>query len=187
MIENQSWLTRPLNVPKFSRKGIRLAWLAIFMTCLMLCFAPGLFTLGWHLSHGNAIRTRGKTIPVPMGWIGETTDSLDVSLTKLPMTISHGSRLDGTIWVSRLVVPDERSDDSWKATYWSLSLPGSVVSGPTKVGSGVKEAICMQSSFPSRPDQVSMSCLIEQRTWTADFWGAKKDAQTFFRIIQQIR
>lgn len=168
-----------------------MARLFVLLAVLFLIFAPAVLTLGWHSLHGETIQTRGKTIHVPMAWIAERTDSLDVMMTKLPKTVFGGDRFYGWITVGRSVLSpckkEAECNESWKAEYWNISGDNAVVSGPLRMGPGGRQAFCMESFYPAAPTQVSLSCLILHGTWRADFRGDKKDLETFVQIIQKIQ
>jgi hypothetical protein len=189
---NSSWLTRPLvSFPPLSRKSVwRLRALGLFsLACLV--FSPGLVTVGWHVLHGKTIQSRGKTIPVPLAWIAHPTDGLDVSMTRLPVSVFRDPGFMGMITVGRAPFPGSLNKKqiyaSWEAAYWNLAVANAVVSGPTFSGSDGQEIMCMQSAYPAQPSRVSASCLFLQGTWIGDFWGDKQDLDTFVGIIRKIR
>ena len=162
----------------------------LVIAIVFLVISPTLFTFGWHLFHGNTIETRGKKVYVPITWIAETNSAMDVQMTKLPLTLLHGFKFDGMISVGQnFWPPREKMDEiynSWEAIYWNLADAGAVVSGPVRSGSGADEAFCMESSYPKAPKLASVSCLVLQAKWRADFRGQRTDLKSFFEVIRKM-
>lgn len=115
---------------------------------------------------------------------------MDVQMTKLPLTLLRGVRLDGIISVGRnFSRPHEELEEiysSREAAYWNFADAGAVVTGPVRTGSGSRETFCMESSYSKVPNQASASCLILQGRWTADFRGDRSDLKSFYEIIQKM-
>jgi hypothetical protein len=128
---------------------------------------------------------------IPMAWIAYPTVGLDVSMTKLPITIFSKPGLWSTMTIGQAPwSPSQNKKQiyaSWEAVYWNLAEANVVVSGPALSSSGGQEMICMQSSYPAQPSRISASCLILQGRWTGDFWGDKRDLDTFLAIMREIR
>jgi hypothetical protein len=188
---NDSWLTRSLfTCPPRLARVLKVGGLLVLMLGIIF---PTLVTLAWHLRHGNMIKCRGKAVFVPLRWIADINEANDATLTKLPLVIFSkpgATPLEGTIFVGQsLSTPGENIDElykRWERMFWNLhSDLGEVVSGPVKMGSGPREAFCMQGADP-RTARSSASCLILGGRWTADFWGNKKDLEEFFAIIRKL-
>jgi len=185
-----SWTSFPLFRFTLSPRAPRVFTVAIIVAVVLLTISPLLFTLGWHLLHGNTIETRGKKVFVPLRWVADTGDALDIQMQKLPLTVLRGARFDGTILVGQNFSPShEKTEEiyrSWETIYWNLADAGAVVSGPVRAGSGVHETFCMESSYTKAPKQASASCLILQGQWKADFRGDRDDLTSFFEIVRKM-
>jgi hypothetical protein len=182
-----TWATRPLFVcPPLLRKVLG-AMAALML--LLLFFSPGIATVGWHLLHGSTIQTGGRAVYVPLGWIAHTTASLGVGMEKLPITLSRGAKFEGIISVDRQHYPTDQNKEeiyrSWETVFWRVVDDGAVVSAPLRDGSGDTEMYCMEASYPKYPSQVTVSCLFQNASWSADFRGQKRDLDTFFEIIRR--
>ena len=185
---NTSWATRPLFTPP--ARAVQVSKVVCILAIVLLPFSPAIFTLGWHLFHGNTIETRGKRVFVPLSWIADTDGAMNIQMQKLPLTLLQGVRLDGMISVGQNFPPlQEKTEEiyrSWEAFYWNLADARAVVTGPVRTGSGVHETICMESSNPNAPNQASASCLILRGQWMADFRGDRNDLKSFFEILRKI-
>jgi hypothetical protein len=162
---------------------------AILMLALMIV-SPGLFMLTWHLRYGNKIKTRGKAVYVPLGWIAEIGDGNQAELTKVPFFIPLNGMVFETISIGQSAVPQEKNiDEMYKSSetfFWkSHSDLGQFISGPIKMGSGSQEIFCMEGTDP-KSAYTSAECLLLRGTWIANFMGNKKDLAEFFSIIQKL-
>jgi hypothetical protein len=182
----------------FSRRSARLRQLVLFSWVVLIvlgCFLPTLQTALWHLRHGISIRYKDKNIPIPPRWIASTsTEGIlqGVQLTKLPISILFGDRPQGLVFLSPL---EHRSGESlqeisrsWVSRYWTLhDGRDEVVSGPfmAKSGPGDAEVICMESFNRRVRTSISVSCLLFRGTWTADFFGDKRDITGFLGIVRK--
>jgi hypothetical protein len=185
---NISWATRPLfTAPPKVALVVKIVGLVVVG---LLIISPALVALGWHLLNGNSIQARGKTVYVPLRWIADTGDTMNVQMQKLPLTILGGARFDGMISVGKSALsPNQNTEDFYKSSetlYWNLAGRNVIVSGPIRTGTGSHETFCMESTYPGTSDQVAARCLILQGKWDADFMGDKKDLGTFLEIIQKI-
>ena len=146
--------------------------------------------LGWHAIHGNTIESRGEKVPVPIGWIASQSVDMSVQLMRLPPTVFQVHDDYSSISVGRSIPRRdetmEQSYESWEKTYWSFALDQAIVSGPDRTGSGVREIICMQSSYLREPERASASCLLLQGKLHAEFWGKRADLDTFFAIAEGV-
>lgn len=143
---NISWATRPLFIfPPRVRLVVKVVGLVMVV---LLIFSPTLVTLGWHLLNGNSIQTRGKRVSVPLKWIANTGDTMNVQMQKLPLTILAGARIDGMISVGESVLSSNQNTGefykSFETLYWNLAGRNVVVSGPIKTGTGSHETFCME-------------------------------------------
>jgi hypothetical protein len=182
------WLTRPLfNVP---RKWARVFLAAAFIAALLLPISPAIYTLGWHLIHGNAIGTGSHRLVVPLRWTAHADRVEGVSMTKYAPTVLHGVRITALISIgpvsSRPGQKQPHDYGLWEKAYSRRALPGEVVEGPIRIDSAGREVLCMESTLPKEP-HYSISCLMLQGTWAADFFGTKNDAQTFFTIVRNFK
>jgi len=182
-----NWLTRPLF--SLSAKWPRMFLAAVILSAVLLFISPTIYTLGWHVLHGNAVETRGHRIIVPLRWTADADDPTGVSMTRLPATVIHGVRLGAWISIGPYFPPPHENPmdvfSSWEHVYWNLALPGAAITGPIRIGSGVHEFVCMESSYPQAPQRETASCLMLQGTWAADFLGDKNDSKTFFDLLQK--
>jgi hypothetical protein len=144
------------------------------------------------MRHGNTVEFRGKTVYVPFGWIGDTSEGDNASLTKFPFVIPL--KVNAKVFESinlgpSLMPPSWNNDDLYtrfETFFWNLhSEFGEVISGPIKMGSGSQEAFCMVGADP-KSSEATASCLLLKGTWSADFIGNKRDLDKFFAIIQKL-
>jgi hypothetical protein len=152
--------------------------------------SPGLFMLTWHLRHGDTIKTRGKSVYVPLGWIAEIGDDNGAVLTKVPVIIPVKGMAFDTGFVERSTFPSGQNidelDKSSETIFWNLhSDHGEVISGPIKMGSGSQEIVCVEGTDP-KSDYSTADCLLLEGTWRASFMGNKKDLGEFLSIIQKL-
>jgi hypothetical protein len=184
---NESWLTRPL----FSFPPRMARWLTVGIVVAILVFpiTPVLVTLVWHLRHGNTIECRGKSIFVPLRWTAEIGDGNDAMLTKLPLAIWPPKPLTSIFFRQSVAAHDASIEDQYKtfqSLFWNLhSDLGEAISGPVRTGSGPREVFCMEGTTP-HTTRSSASCVILGGTWTADFFGDKKDIAGFFTVIGKL-
>jgi hypothetical protein len=157
---------------------------------VLVLMSPTIFTLGWHLIHGEAVETTGPTVFVPLGWTADHEEFKSLLLTKLSRTAIPDLKVNGMITIDWSIPrPHEKTSEiyrNWEDTYWTFADPGAVVTGPVRTGSGTHETFCMESSFPRDPKRASARCLIQQGKWAATFSGDKSDLRTFFTIIQKL-
>jgi len=184
----RSWATRPLfTCPPRIARVLTVVGLVLILS---LVVTPAYATLYWHLWHGTTIACRGENIFVPLRWIANTNDNLDVSITKLPFTVFAKSPVDGMIVVGRFYSPLNKEKEehykSFEKLYWNLAVANATISGPIRTGTGDHETFCMESTYSGVSDHVDARCLIHQGQWDADFFGDKRDLETFFEIIQKI-
>ncbi len=183
-----SWATRPLFT--LSSRACRALRAVSIAAIALMSISPAIFTLGWHLIHGNTVETRGTRVFVPLRWVAYSTDAMDVQMEKLPLTVLGSLRFYGMISVGRNFSSSHARPEeiyrSWESIYWYLADAGAVVSGPVRIGSGAHETICMESSYPRAPKQASASCLILQGQWRADFYGDRDDLNSFYEILRKM-
>jgi hypothetical protein len=185
---NTLWASRPLF--RLPPRVVQVSQVVIILAIVLLPISPAIGTLGWHLLHGNSIETRGKKVFVPLTWIAETDNAMNVQMMKLPLTVLRGARFDGMISVGQNFSPlreqQEEIYKSWEALYWNFADDGALVTGPVRMGSGIHETICMESSYPKAPNLASASCLILQGEWRVDFRGDRNDLKVFYEIIRKM-
>src|SRR5262245_57189505 len=80
-----SWLTRPLFIVPTKVRRSLLLLVGLFI--LLVAFAPGLWTVSWHVVHGNTMIYRTKKIHVPMRWLPIKAEPQSALIEKLPATV----------------------------------------------------------------------------------------------------
>jgi len=189
---NYSWLTRPLfTVPLKIARILRLVSLVtLTLVVLLMIVSPGIYTLGWHLLHGHTVETRGQKVFVPLAWVAETNGLRDIEMMKYSPTILGGIKFEGSIDVRRNFLAPHETVEYFYATseiiYWEFAPHGAAVTGPTRIGSGQAETLCMASSYAKEPDLASASCVVQQGLWTVDLDGKKKDLAAFRKVVQKM-
>lgn len=189
-IQDKSWLIRPLFTCP-SRRVKSLQNIGFVLVFILIFISPLLFTLGWHMRHGNVIVSRGKPIYVPLKWTAEISDGNDAFLMRLPFTIPLNGHLTESIISIGQEMPPLRSrslkDDykTWETLFWNLHSGIEDVSGPFTMGSEPREAFCMEGTF-GRQRYADVSCLVLGGRWRADFNGDKSYLPEFFAIIQKL-
>lgn len=175
--------------PHERKKRIILGLWCVFLA--LMVFGPPILTLAWHVRNGRHVSFEGKKISVPLSWTADVTSegiSKGVRLTRLPSNILLPER-EGLISLHPLDDPKVESQEqelkTWSEVYFlghSRSLGR--VSGPTRIGPADKGIFCIQEFSGNN---AAASCLLSGPKWNADFFGTKKDLESFFAIIQGIR
>lgn len=157
------------------------------LVIVALCFAPGLYTVAWHLRHGNTIRYRGKWIPVPARWIadaepqGAMLDEVPISLftRRVPDTIMMGPSFP------------KGSDSGKNRKIWEkvflLARPNAAVPAPHKIETPQGKIFCLQFLGKTASETSDVSCLMFQNTWVVEFIGNKNDLDQFASVIRSMR
>jgi hypothetical protein len=169
--------------------------------CVAGFFSPAIWTLAWHVRHGNHIQFGETNIRVPFRWIVTRTQAggvgeIGVELAALQSNIlsavfNHGYP-DGLITLgpsagfSAMATSGERLKH-WQGGYSKIhSNRGDIVTGPMRLNSSLQDVACMETVNNSLPKQASASCLFPETAWTADFGGSLKDVDTFFDVIRNV-
>jgi hypothetical protein len=173
--------------------------------CIFFCvagfFSPAIWTLAWHVKHGNHIQFGDTNIHVPFRWVVARiqTDGVadnGVELAKWPSNLlsadlSHG-RPDGSIMLgprfsfSSMATPDERLK-YWQGVYSKIhSERGDIVTGPLRLNSSLQSVACMETVNNAMPSKAVASCLFPETAWAADFGGNPKDVNTFYDVIRNV-
>jgi hypothetical protein len=183
-----SWLTRPLFVVPFE---VRRAFLLIaVLFFLLITFAPGLWTVTWHVRHGSSMIYRTKNVPVPMRWTAKS-EPQGATIEKLPLTIFSSGK-PGQAYILLSVVPPARSQthkessESFSATYRTYLAGDRVVTGPVTVLSGPDEGVCMEATAKNGSEGLNIDCLVFQDRWLVSFLGVKKERSEFYEILSGI-
>jgi hypothetical protein len=166
----------------------KVALLTLGLIVLLLLFSPGAMTIVWHLRDGHSVTYRGRTIPVPIGWVAKV-EPQGAQLTRRPWTLLSKRSLVGWISFNPSHFDQTKGRDdltkSWEALYWTgLAQTDNVVSGPLKVGSGANGATCFISSSKRNSDLASADCLMFEPAMGAHFSGDKSDIEIFFQIVR---
>jgi hypothetical protein len=186
-----SWLTRPL----FSSPRVAKAlYVGVPLLIVLIFFSPGVWTLSWHLRHGNSIQARDRIVFVPLRWTAEIDSTNGASMTKLPLAIPLIPAMrssESVIGIDQEFVPrgETLADEykTWESLNWNgYSDAGQAISGPIRMGSGAQETFCMVGTKPGTNVSDSQ-CLILGGKWNAMFMGDKKDLEDFFTIIQKVK
>ena len=173
--------------------GLALGFSALF--CVALLFSPVIWTLLWHLRHGDRILFEQQSLRVPLRWIVtevQTEGSVEkrIELTKLPLfvfrTHPQGSISFRPSDFDGREKPEAKSK-SWQSFYWNYLSSGEPVSGPIQVDVGSQHATCMETLSRAPSDNSSCSCLFLESGWTITFWGTRNDLETFFTVVRSIR
>jgi len=175
----------------------RACWIILLIVLLILTFGPFWFGVGWNFMKGSKVSYRGKTIPVPFGWIATPRDwsaSNDISFSKLPRNL----------WLSWLS-PDKslmtfepipqlsqteptRGYENWKKTTLQEHGPTTnKIIGPVQVGSPDKQAFCITILSADTENRGQISCLLFQATWRAIYVGDMKEKDRFLSVISGIK
>jgi hypothetical protein len=185
-----SWLTltRPLFFVPVEVRRVFLLVAVLFI--LLVTFAPGLWTVAWHVLHGNSMIYRTKNVPVPFRWTAKSAPQ-GAAIERLPLTIfSSGKPVQACISLS--VVSPARSQthketfESFIAAYWTYRAGDRVVTGPVTVLSGLDEGVCMEATAKNGSEGLEIACLVFQDRWTVSFLGMKKERSEFYEILSGI-
>jgi hypothetical protein len=132
---------------------------------------------------------------VPLMWtasIDEEPTDRSVDLNRLPVWLVSAGKVYGRIslgpWDFATGDSPEQVSKVWTAVFWTIhSGANDVVTGPieVKLYSG-GSARCMESAYTTAPNAVTVSCLLFQRKWQAEFIGDKKDTGVFFDLIRNL-
>jgi len=132
---------------------------------------------------------------VPLMWtasIDEEPMDRSVDLNRLPVWLVSAEKVYGQISLGPWDYPSKESPEQvskdWTVVFWTLhSATDDVVTGPMeiKLNSG-GPARCMESAYRTAPNAVTVSCLLFQRKWKAEFIGDKRDIGVFFYLIRNL-
>ena len=162
----------------------------VFVVCL-ICFAPTLRTLWWHLRNGDSIAYKGRTIPIPLEWIA-IIEPQGTQITKWHRTVLSHQPLSGFITFHSASYPNGEGHDeiarSWEAHYWAgQAETDDVVSGPFKISSPAGEVLCMEAYSKKYPEHASAACLMSDINLNASFGGERKDIDVFLQLIREMK
>lgn len=182
-----NWLTaRPLF--SVSRKWARIFVAVPVVVAFLLFISPTIFTLGWHVVHGNTVEFRGHTVAVPLRWTAESEGQLSLSETKYSATVVHGVRFTAMFSISPTFPSSKENPRTdyrfWEKAFWNTALPRQAVKGPILMGSGLHEVICMEAIDAKGAGLQSVSCSMLNGSWESDFLGDADDMKTFFDMVR---
>jgi hypothetical protein len=185
----QSWLSRSfVVVPVKVRRAFCL--LAVLFI-LLITFAPALWTVTWHVVHGNSMIYKTKRVPVPLRWTAKS-EPQGADVERLPLTIFYFDKPVQAI-ISLRVMPPAKSQtgretsESFEAAYWTYLAGDRVVTGPVRVLPGPDEGVCMEATAKDASEGLNIECLVFQDRWMVSFWGIKKERSEFYKILGEIR
>jgi hypothetical protein len=174
---------------KLSRQTAVAAGLALF---LAISFSPALRAVAWHFIHGTHIQCADKSILVPFWWFGKL-EGRKAYILRSSHSVFSGSTATGMIslWPveSRPKTEEERASayESFISTYWTYLAGGTGETiGPIRKGNRENETICMQTSLVKQK-WISLSCLVFSGSWYGTYYGDPRQAETFYRIVEESR
>jgi len=163
-------------------------------------FAPMLWTIAWHVWHGNHIQFEGKTFHVPFRWVATSIENQGLLENRLEIEcwpsnvfsaeLVHGRSerisIDPQSFTGKTEILDQELK-TWRSLYW-FEHPGEGSSeGPVRFRSASQDVVCFQSEPAFQTEAASASCLFLQSRWTADFYGYRKHLQDFFEIVRSAK
>jgi hypothetical protein len=182
----------------------RAAWLVCcFWTlfCVAGFFSPAIWTLAWHVRHGNHIRFEDTNIRVPFRWVvariqadGVADNGVELAMwpSNILSAVLNEGQPDGSIMsgprasFSSMATPDERLK-YWQGVYSRIhSEREDIVTGPMRLNASSQVVICMETVNSTLPKKASASCLFPETGWAADFAGNLKDVDTFFGVVRNV-
>ncbi|MGA9882127.1 MAG: hypothetical protein WBQ34_00240 [Candidatus Acidiferrales bacterium] len=160
----------------------------LVVAAFLLFISPTIFTLGWHVVHGNTVEFKDHTVAVPLRWTAESEGQLSLSMTKYPATAVDGVRFTATLWISPTLPSSNENPRAdyrfWEKTFWNTALSGQAVKGPIVMGSGRHEVICMEAIDAKEVALQSASCLMLNGTWEANYLGNADELGRFFKMVR---
>jgi hypothetical protein len=164
-------------------------------------FSPAIWTIAWHVKHGDHIQFGEMNIRVPFRWVaseiqtgGVVDDGMELSALHLNIVsavLNHGwpvgsIMLGPRVVFSSIATPDERLK-YWQAVYSRIhSEPDDIVTGPMRLNSSSQLVICMETVDNAVPKKASASCLFPETGWAADFGGSLKSVDSFFDVVRSV-
>jgi hypothetical protein len=185
----QSWLSRPFVVVPVKVRRVFCLLAVLFL--LLITFAPALWTVTWHVVHGNSMIYKTKRVPVPLRWTAKS-EPQGAHVERLPLTIFYSDK-PVQAFISLSVLSPARSQthkessESFEAAYWTYLAGDRVVTGPVEVLPGPDEGVCMEATAKDGSEGLNIECLVFQDRWTVSFWGIKKERSEFYKILSEIR
>ena len=185
-----SWLTHPLfSVPRRVQRSLLLVSVVLIV---VTTFAPGLWTLIWHVFHGSSVIYQTRRIPVPLRWIasvGPQSKTQSANLDRLALTVfSSDKPIEAFISFQTNLSPlgktHEESAESFSSIYWTHLAGNGVVTGPVKVRAGTGEGVCMESL--QKDDRLDISCLLIEDQWIVSLYGKQADRNEFYELLKNI-
>jgi len=168
------------------RRFLLLVSVALVLT---ISFAPGLWTLIWHVFHGKSVIYKTKRIPVPLRWIAHV-EPQSANLERLAFTVFPDWPVEAFISFHTTLSPlgknHAESAESFISIYWTYLARNGVVTGPVNVSDGTGETVCMESSPKNDPDRLDISCLVFEDRWIVSLNGKKADRSEFYELLKAI-
>jgi hypothetical protein len=156
---------------------------------LTMTFAPGLWTLIWHVFHGKSVIYKTKRIPVPLRWIANV-EPQSANLVRLAFTVFPDKPVEAFISFQTTLSPlgktHAESAESFISIYWTNLAKNGLVIGPVNVTAGTGETVCMESSPKNDPDLLNISCLVLEDRWIVSLNGKKADRSEFYELLKKI-
>jgi hypothetical protein len=174
----------------------RTLWISALALTVWVIFLPSLYALGWHLRYGNALTYKGKLVPIPGNWIAEAQPQ-GLTLTRAPATLFGYLGHDWILrWISIYKMPPLKNrpvrevEESFEKGFWTYT-PGTtvdaVISGPIRLGVPPNDAFCMKATPTHHPGPISISCLVQNATWHANYMGGEQYVSQFYKMMLGIR
>lgn len=171
----------------------RATLLCSLLICVAAVCSPALWTVAWHLRHGNRVSFGQYVVHVPIRWYVDEAQTVTVhkelSLTKLPLFLFL-DRPCGFISLNLREFPVRKDPEdtlkTWVTLYWMVSSTRDTVSGPVRMQLGAQHAACMQSVSGLVPSRASASCILIETGSIVDFTGDQSDLGTFYDFVRSI-
>jgi hypothetical protein len=156
---------------------------------IAITFSPSISTELWHVRHQGQIHYAGVRFQAPSGWSARVGPSA-AHFEKRPKTVFSRSVL--MAWASVAPVPNPPRSTREREEFYSnfaalystyLAADQEIEEKPIRLGTGEREAFCMQSTLKNRTNWFRTTCLVWRGTWSASFEGPQEQKEQFFREV----
>lgn len=173
----------------FQRNLARVFLITTVIIFVVFTFSPAIATTLWRIRHRGQIKYAGASFETPDGWFARVSPAA-LHFEKRPLTVFSHSPL--VAWATVAPVGNPPHSTSEREEFYSnfaalystkLALADEIEEQPIRLGTGDREAFCMQSVLKDRTDWLRTTCLIRGGTWRASFEGGPKEKEQFFAQV----
>jgi hypothetical protein len=172
------------------RIGLKRVWLQSIVLILFVArvFFPELRAFVWHSTHENPVLFQGWAVPVPDGWVA---DSSALLLMVFQEARIFSSREVGFIFL--LAGPTDAPFEPFAREQWEekasrdLSEEGYQILGTRSANVAGSKVYCVEGIIHANPSRVQVLCKHAHADLMPSFIGEHRDTEQFYSFISRIR